>query len=114
MEDCIFCKIVRGDIPCKKVYEDDRVMAFEDIHPMAPVHVLIVPKEHIATLMDVAGAGLAIMGDLTRAAQAVARAKGIDRRGFRTVINCNAEGGQLVFHLHMHLLGGRRLEDGMG
>jgi histidine triad (HIT) family protein len=111
MEECIFCSIAAGKIPCRKVYEDERVLAFEDIHPMAPVHVIIIPKTHIATLMDVDPDGAEDLKAMMFAAQAVARLKGVDRKGFRAVINCNEEGGQVVFHLHMHLLGGRKLRD---
>jgi len=114
MDDCIFCKIVKGDIPCQKVYEDGEVLAFDDIHPMAPVHVVVVPKRHFPTLLDLAGEDMEVSVALTRAAQEVAKKKGVDRRGFRTVINCNEEGGQVVFHLHMHVLGGRKLADGLG
>ncbi len=113
MEDCIFCKIAAGEIPCRKVYENEKVLAFEDIHPMAPVHVIIVPKQHIATLMDVDADGMADLQSMMAAAQEVARIKKVDGRGFRLVINCNREGGQVVFHLHMHLLGGLRLKDGL-
>jgi len=114
MPDCIFCKIVKGDIPCTKVYEDDKILAFDDINPMAPVHVVIIPKKHIATLLDVDAPNIAIVGDLLLAAQKVARIKGVAEKGFRVVINCNAEGGQVVFHLHMHVLGGRKLRDELG
>ena len=113
MSDCVFCKIVKGEIPCAKVYEDDSVLAFDDIHPMAPTHVVIIPKKHISTLMDV-DAGDGIMNNLITAVQKVAKAKGIAEKGFRTVINCNVEGGQVVFHLHVHVLGGRKLQDELG
>ena len=114
MAACIFCKIVQGEIPCNTVYEDDQVLAFDDIQPMAPVHVILIPKKHIATLMDLDAQNIDVTGDLISAAQKVARIKNISDRGFRTVINCNAEGGQVVFHLHMHLLGGRILQDPLG
>ncbi len=114
MSDCVFCKIVRGEIPCNKVYEDEKVLAFDDIHPMAPVHVVIIPKNHIATLMDVDTGRDNIINDLIAAAQKVAKIKKIDVSGFRIAINCNAEGGQLVFHLHVHILGGRKLQDELG
>lgn len=114
MPDCIFCKIVKGDIPCTKIYEDDAILAFDDIHPMAPVHVVIIPKKHIATLMDVDTAHSDVMGRLIAAAQNVARIKKVEAGGFRAVMNCNADGGQVVFHLHLHLLGGRKLEDQLG
>ena len=113
MDDCLFCKIVSGQIPCRKVYENDRVLAFEDIHPMAPVHVIIVPKIHVATLMDVGPAQMTDLQAMMAAAQEIARIKKVDQRGFRVVINCNKEGGQVVFHLHMHLLGGLKLRDGL-
>lgn len=113
MEDCIFCKIAAGSIPSRKVYEDEKVLAFEDIHPMAPIHVIIIPKKHIATLMDVDLESMADLQSMMGAAQEVARVKKVDQKGFRMVINCNREGGQVVFHLHMHLLGGLRLKDGL-
>ena len=109
MDDCIFCKIVAGTIPCRKVYEDERVLAFEDIQPMAAVHIILIPKRHIATLMDADAEGMADLQAMMVAARAIARLKEIDARGFRLVINCNEEGGQVVFHLHMHLLGGQQL-----
>jgi histidine triad (HIT) family protein len=114
MSDCIFCKIVRGEIPCAKVYEDDHVLAFDDINPMAPTHVVIIPKNHIPTLMDVDAANTDIINHLMTAVQKVARIKGVAARGFRVAINCNAEGGQVVFHLHVHVLGGRKLQDELG
>ncbi|MBN2687189.1 MAG: histidine triad nucleotide-binding protein [Deltaproteobacteria bacterium] len=113
-EDCIFCKIVNGDIPSRKVYEDDKVLAFDDINPMAPVHVIIIPKQHIPTLLDIDPDHADIMGDILSAVREVSAIKGIDQKGFRTVINCNEEGGQVIFHLHMHLLGGTRLRDDLG
>ncbi len=111
MEECVFCRIVKGEIPSEKVYEDGDVLAFEDIHPMAPVHVIVIPKRHVATLMDLKSDLSGIMTAMYRGAQETARRKGIDQRGFRTVINCNPEGGQIVYHLHMHVLGGTRLKD---
>ena len=113
MDDCIFCKIIKGEIPSYKVYEDERVLAFDDIHPMAPVHVIIIPKKHIATLLDVGCGEITDLQAMMAAAQEVARLKKVDKKGFRVVINCNEEGGQIVFHLHMHLLGGRKLRDGL-
>ncbi|MEN6622212.1 MAG: histidine triad nucleotide-binding protein [Smithella sp.] len=114
MSDCLFCKIVKGEIPCSKVYEDDQVLAFDDIQPMVPVHVVVIPKKHISTLMDINSQNIAIAGNLFSAAQEVARIKGISESGFRIAINCNADGGQIIFHLHMHVLGGRKLEDQLG
>jgi histidine triad (HIT) family protein len=114
MKDCVFCRIVAGEIPCAKVYEDDDILAFDDIHPMAPVHVVMIPKRHIATLMDIDTSQTDTAARLLAAARKVAVIKNVAERGFRTVVNCNAEGGQVVFHLHMHLLGGRKLEDTLG
>ena len=111
MGDCIFCKIVNGEIPCSKVYETENVIAFDDINPMAPVHVIIIPKEHIPTLLDVTSEKMDVLETMVSAAQEVAKIKGIDEKGFRTVINCNKEGGQIIFHLHMHVLGGEKLKD---
>ncbi len=113
MEECIFCKIAAGTIPCRKVYEDERVLAFEDIQPMAPVHIILITRRHIATLMDADAEGMADLQAMMVAARAVARLKEVDAKGFRLVINCNEEGGQVVFHLHMHLLGGRKLQCGL-
>ena len=110
MSDCVFCKIVRGEIPCARVFEDEHVLAFDDIHPMAPVHVVIIPKKHIATLMDVDVDNSDVIHRLTAAAQKVARIKKIDQSGFRTAMNCNADGGQVVFHLHVHVFGGRQIK----
>jgi histidine triad (HIT) family protein len=114
MSDCIFCKIVEGKIPCTKIYEDDQILAFDDIHPMAPVHVIVITKQHISTLMDIDIKNSSVTNNLINAAQKVAQIKGIAAKGFRIVINCNDEGGQIVFHLHMHILGGRKLQDELG
>jgi histidine triad (HIT) family protein len=113
MEDCIFCKIANGTIPSKKVYEDAEVLAFDDINPMAPVHVIIIPKKHIPTMLDVTKTDMSSIDSMFTAAQEVARIKGINERGFRAVMNCNEEGGQVIFHLHMHVLGGKKLKDGL-
>lgn len=113
MEGCIFCKIVEGKIPSKKVYEDDQVLAFDDIRPMSPVHVIVIPKQHIATLMDVETDTdhINVMNRLIKAVQEVAKIKGISDRGFRVVNNCKEEGGQIIFHVHLHVLGGKKLKD---
>ena len=107
MSDCLFCKFVSGEITPDKVYEDDHVLAFRDISPQAPTHVLVVPKRHIATLNDLSTDDAELVGRLYLVAQQVARDEGIDGPGYRTVINCNAQAGQSVFHIHLHLLGGR-------
>ena len=108
MSDCIFCKIAAGEIPTDFVYQDDDVVAFRDITPQAPTHVLIIPRHHVSTLLDV-GAESALLGRMQHAAVQIARQEGLDERGFRLVVNCLEEAGQSVFHLHLHLLGGRRL-----
>lgn len=107
--DCIFCKIVEGSIPSKKVYENEHVLAFHDIHPAAPVHVLIIPKKHIPTMNDVEPQDLPLIGEIHHAAQHIARELGIAESGYRLANNCNKDGGQEVFHLHYHLMGGGKL-----
>jgi histidine triad (HIT) family protein len=109
MEGCIFCKIVNRQIPSKIIYEDDQVVAFEDVNPQAPVHSLIVPKRHIATLADMGDEDYPLISHIFKIANRIARDKGISDRGFRVVVNCNGEAGQTVFHIHFHLLGGRQM-----
>jgi histidine triad (HIT) family protein len=111
MDGCIFCRIASGQIPSSKVYETDQVLAFDDIHPMAPVHVIVISKTHIPTLMDLTAERMHECDALMRAVQEVAKIKKIDQKGFRTVINCKEEGGQVIFHLHFHVLGGERLRN---
>lgn len=109
MENCIFCKIAAGLIPADKVYEDDTVVAFRDLNPQAPTHVLIIPRVHIATLNDLGPEDEAIIGRMYGAAREIAAAEGLADAGYRTVVNCNEAGGQSVFHVHLHLLGGRMM-----
>jgi histidine triad (HIT) family protein len=106
---CLFCRIVSGEIPASKVYEDADVFAFDDINPQAPLHVLVIPKRHVGTLNDLVDGDEGIIGKLVRTAAAIAAEKGFAERGYRAVFNCNAEAGQTVFHIHLHLLAGRRL-----
>jgi histidine triad (HIT) family protein len=106
---CLFCKIVAGEIPAKRVHEDEELLAFEDIKPEAPVHVLIVPKRHIATLNDVEPGDDGLVGAMMRRAAAIAQARGVSDAGYRTVMNCNSNAGQTVFHIHLHLLAGRSM-----
>ena len=106
---CLFCKIIAGEIPAAKVYEDDRLIAFNDINPQAPMHVLVVPRRHIATLNELSAADDELAGAMVRAAAAIAQERGVDGPGYRTVFNCNAQAGQTVFHLHLHVLGGRAM-----
>lgn len=107
MSDCLFCKMIAGEITPDTVYEDAEVLAFRDINPQAPTHVLVIPKTHISTLNDLQPEHAALVGKLFLAAQKVAQAEGIAERGYRTVMNCNREAGQSVFHIHLHVLGGR-------
>jgi histidine triad (HIT) family protein len=109
MSDCIFCKIAGKKIPAKIIYEDDLCLAFEDITPQAPVHTLIIPKKHISTTLEVSEEDSALIGHLVRTAAKIAKDKGIDEKGFRLVMNTNADSGQTVFHIHLHLLGGRAM-----
>jgi len=112
--DCIFCQIAAGDIPADILHRDDRVVAFRDISPQAPVHVLIIPREHITYLSDLTGEQSALAGHMVGVANQLARSEGIADSGYRVVVNCGEQGGQLVPHLHMHLLGGRELSDQLG
>ena len=109
MPDCLFCKLAAGDIPATIVYEDERVVAFRDINPQAPLHVLLIPRRHIATLNDLRPEDDGVVGELARRAAAIAREQGYAERGYRVAFNCNADAGQTVFHIHMHLLAGRKL-----
>ena len=106
---CLFCRIIAGEIPAAKIFEDDQMVAFTDITPQAPLHVLIVPKEHIDTINDLTPEHDALVGAMTRQAAAIAKANGYDASGFRTVFNCNKDAGQAVFHIHLHVLAGRSL-----
>ncbi len=106
---CVFCKIVKGELPSTKVYEDDKYLAFKDINPKAPVHILIIPKEHIEYLADIDESNKHIIGDMAVIANRIAKELGIDKSGYRIVINNGPDSGQEIFHLHMHLLGGKKL-----
>lgn len=107
MTDCLFCKMVTGEIQPDVVYEDEDVLAFRDVNPQAPTHVLVIPRIHIATTNDLDDDSVGLIGKLYLAAQRIAADEGIAERGYRTVINCNQEAGQSVYHIHLHLLGGR-------
>lgn len=109
MSDCLFCKILEGKIPCDKIYENEHVIAFRDINPQAPTHVLVIPRNHISTVNDLTGEDNNIVGEMVLAAQAVAKQEGIDEAGYRLIMNCNEGAGQTVFHIHLHVLGGRAL-----
>lgn len=109
MDTCLFCRMVAGEIQPDKVYDDEHVLAFRDINPQAPVHILIVPKTHISSLDEAGEGDTELLGRLYQAARQVARQEGIADKGYRAVMNCNTDGGQTVFHLHVHLLGGRHM-----
>ena len=112
--DCIFCKIVAGELPSNQVYQDEWVTAFRDIHPLAPVHILIVPNKHLASANDLTEADVAVAGRMLTLAPELARQEGIDESGYRLVMNTGSDGRQEVFHLHLHLLGGQRMKNPLG
>ena len=114
MDDCVFCKIVAGEIPADILYQGNEVIAFRDINPLAPTHLLIIPKKHIPSLGHLSETELPLIGDMVNTANQLAKREGIAESGYRLVINCGKQGGQLVPHLHMHLLGGRQLSDALG
>ena len=109
MSECLFCRMVKKEIPASIVYEDDRLLVVNDINPQAPLHVLVIPKRHIATLNDLSEQDDALVGEMSRRAAAIAKDEGYAERGFRTVFNTNREAGQTVFHIHLHVLAGRGL-----
>ena len=109
MSDCLFCRIAAAEIPATLVHEDDDLVAFEDIDPKAPLHVLVIPRRHITTLNDLDEGDDALVGRMVRRAATIATERGYAERGYRTVLNCNQDGGQSVFHIHLHLLAGRGL-----
>ncbi len=109
--ECVFCRIVAGELPSDTLYQDEQIMAFRDINPLTPTHVLIIPKRHINSLADLSDDEAQIIGHMAEAANQLARQEGIARKGYRLVVSSGEDGGQVVPHLHMHLLGGRRLSD---
>lgn len=109
MNDCVFCKIVKGEIPSQKVYEDEEVLAFHDIQPAAPIHILVIPKKHIASLNEVEKDDQALLGKIHTVIQTIAKEQGFSDNGFRVIINCGKDGGQEVAHLHFHVLAGKQL-----
>jgi histidine triad (HIT) family protein len=109
MEDCLFCKIVNNEIPAELIFEDDRIVAFNDINPQAPIHILIIPKEHFASLNDMPEEKKDLMGHILLRARQIAQNLGIQENGYRIVLNTARDSGQEVFHIHFHLLGGRRM-----
>ena len=109
MQECIFCKIINGEIPCKKVFENKHILAFDDIEAQAPIHVLIIPKKHISTINEIQFEDKDLIGEMFIGAKEIAKIKGIQDQGYRTIFNTNEYAGQTVFHIHMHVMGGRRM-----
>lgn len=111
MEDCIFCKIVKGEVPSSKVYEDDEILAFKDINPAAPIHILVIPKKHISMLTDLKEDDEALIGKIYTCINKIAEKEGFKEQGFRVIVNCGKDSGQEVMHIHFHILGGKVLGD---
>ena len=109
MEDCVFCKIIKGEIPTEKVYETEEILAFKDINPAAPIHILVVPKKHISMLTDLKPEDEALIGKIYTTINKIAEQEGFKKQGYRVIANCGKDSGQEVMHLHFHLLGGRKL-----
>ena len=111
MEDCLFCKIIKGEIPSSKVYEDDEILAFKDINPAAPIHILVIPKKHITSLIEIEESDERLIGKIYKTINKIAKEQEFDQKGFRVIVNCGEDGGQEVGHLHFHLLAGKKLGD---
>ena len=111
MDNCIFCKIIKGEIPSSKVYEDDEILAFKDINPAAPIHILVIPKKHITSLMDIGESDEKLIGKIYKTINKIAKEQEFDKNGYRLIVNCGEDGGQEVGHLHFHLLAGKKLGD---
>ena len=111
MEDCIFCKIIKGEIPSDKVYEDEDVLAFKDINPATPIHILVIPKKHIKSLIDLEEEDYVLVGKIHKAIKTIAKKLNIEEDGFRVIVNCGKDAGQEVMHLHYHVLAGRKKEE---
>lgn len=109
MSDCIFCKIAKGEVPSDIIYEDDKIIAFNDLNPQAPVHFLVIPKEHISSMNEIDENNVSIISHISLVINKIAKEKGIDEKGYRIVNNCGEFGGQTVEHLHFHILGGRKM-----
>ena len=109
MEDCLFCKIIKGEIPSEKVYEDEEILAFKDINPAAPIHILVIPKKHIKSLAHMENGDEVIIGKIYKVINKIAEDMGIKEEGYRVIVNCGENGGQEIMHLHFHLLAGKKL-----
>ncbi len=110
MDNCLFCKIINGDIAAKKVYENEHIIAFNDIDPKAPIHILVIPKKHIRSINELNSSDINLAGEIILAAKKIAKDQGVDSKGFRVVFNTNDDGGQTVYHIHMHIMGGRQMQ----
>ena len=110
MDNCLFCKIINGDITATKIYENEHIIAFNDIDPKAPVHILVIPKKHIRSINELNSSDINLAGEIILAAKKIAKDQGIDSKGFRVVFNTNDDGGQTVYHIHMHIMGGRQMQ----
>jgi|TARA_B110000444_G_scaffold258806_1_gene300737 histidine triad (HIT) family protein len=110
MDNCLFCKIIKGEIPANKVYENEHVLAFRDIDPKAPIHILVIPKKHIKSINELNSSDKFLAGELILASKKIAIDEGINLKGFRTIFNTNDDGGQTVYHIHMHIMGGRQMK----
>ena len=108
MDECLFCKIVNNEVPCEIVFENKHILAFRDTNPQAPTHILVIPRKHISTLNELETEDAELVGEILLTARNLAKVENIDQDGYRTVFNCNKDAGQTVFHIHLHLLGGRR------
>jgi len=111
MDNCIFCKIIKGEIPSQKLYEDDEILSFRDVNPAAPIHILVIPKKHISMLTELKEEDETIIGRIYTVINKIAKQENFDEKGYRVIVNCGEDGGQEVKHIHFHLLGGKRLGD---
>ena len=110
MDNCLFCKIINGEITAKKVYENEHIIAFNDIDPKAPIHILVIPKKHIRSINELNSSDINLAGEIILAAKKIAKDQGVDSKGFRAIFNTNDDGGQTVYHIHMHIMGGRQMQ----
>ncbi|MBT4783971.1 MAG: histidine triad nucleotide-binding protein [Candidatus Marinimicrobia bacterium] len=110
MDNCLFCKIINGEITATKIYENEHIIAFNDIDPKAPIHILVIPKKHIRSINELNSSDINLAGEIILAAKKIAKDQGIDSKGFRVVFNTNDDGGQTVYHIHMHIMGGRQMQ----
>jgi histidine triad (HIT) family protein len=110
MDNCLFCKIINGEITATKIYENKHIIAFNDIDPKAPIHILVIPKKHIRSINELNSSDINLAGEIILAAKKIAKDQGVDSKGFRVVFNTNDDGGQTVYHIHMHIMGGRQMQ----